>query len=518
MGSVAFLLSRKMLNRIKEAFHKPAELILIVLFVFLMGFTVFAGNIEGSTAALRDINELYAIILALYTLIFILTSKSGFVNGASMFSMADVNLIFTGPKKQSSVLFYGLLSQLGRSLLLGFFILYQYTWLHDSYGIGFGVLVIILVGYGVTVFLSQMLAMLIYSVISGSDRKNNILKTVYWLVIGAFFAYLISKAYLAGGDLLENIVETANSAVMKFFPVAGFVQMGVVGAVSKNYLSLFISLACFALFCVLYFVLISVINADYYEDVLKATEVSFSAITARKEGKAVEAAPRNVKVGKTGFKKGEGASAIAQKHKIENRRSKFFILDTMGIVMAAITIAVGYFSKNAIIALAFDVYIMIFTVSTGRWAKELSLPYIYLIPEPPFRKLLHTLREQFPSLILQSAIIFGVLCCFIEMTIPEAVTFALAKVSFGFLFIGVNLLVSRLLGNSGNKTFIIFVYFFIAFVFAIPGIVSAFIAYSMFFTGIWLAVAIMSLINIVVSLVLVFLCRNILEYAQYNNR
>ncbi len=518
MGSVAYLLSRKIINRIKEAFHRPAELILIILFVFLMGFTVFAGNAEEPVTALRDINELYAIILALYTLIFILTSKSGFVNGASMFSMADVNLIFTGPKKQSGVLFYGLLSQLGRSLILGFFILYQYSWLHDSYGISFGTLIIILVGYGITVFLSQMFAMLIYCVTSGSDRKNKIFKSVYLLVIGAFFAYLFIKVCLGGGSLLKNTVTLANSAVMNFFPISGFVRMGVVGAIGKKYVSLIISLACFAAFCVIYFILISVINADYYEDVLKATEISFSAITARKEGKAVEAAPRNVKVGKTGFTKGEGASAIAQKHKIENRRAKFFILDTMGVIMAVITIAIGFFSKSAVFALLFDVYMMIFTVSAGRWAKELSLPYIYLIPEPPFKKLLYALREQFPSLVMQSVIIFGVLFCLIEMTIPEAVSFALAKVSFGFMFIGVNLLISRLLGNSESKAFIVFVYFIFAFIFAIPGLAAAFAAYSMFFTGIWLAVVIMSVINIVVSMVLVFLCRNILECAQYNNR
>ncbi|MGN1214496.1 MAG: putative ABC exporter domain-containing protein, partial [Bacteroidaceae bacterium] len=81
-----------------------------------------------------------------------------------------------------------------------------------------------------------------------------------------------------------------------------------------------------------------VINADYYEDVLKATEVSFSAITARKEGKVAENAPRKVKVGKIGLPGGEGASAIAAKHKIENRRSRVFLLDMTSVIMALVTI------------------------------------------------------------------------------------------------------------------------------------------------------------------------------------
>ena len=517
MGSLAYLLSRKAVNRIKEAFHKPVELIIIVVFVFLIGFTVFAGN-QGPVQGGRSIEEFYAIILAIYTLIFVLTAKGGFVNGASMFSMADVNLIFTSPRKQNGVLFYGLLNQLGRSLLLGVFILYQYSWVHDCYGVGFSVLLMVLVGYGITVFLSQMLSMLIYSLTSGDDKKNKIGKAVFWLVVGAFFAYLIAKAYLGEDDLLSNVVKAANSAVMKFFPITGFVQMGVVGAIAKNYTYLAIGIACFAAFCVLYFASVSIINADYYEDVLKATEVSFSAITARKEGKALETAPRNVKVGKTGFEKGEGASAIAYKHKIENRRSKFLVIDALGLIMALITIAVGYFSGDAIIALACNAYIMIFTVTAGRWAKELSLPYIYLIPEPPFKKLLHTLREQFPSLVAESVIIFTALYFLIYMSIAEAVTFAIARVSLGFMFIGVNLLISRILGNSGNKAFIIFIYFILAFLFAAPGIICAVLLYNILYLQLWICVLAMSIVNTMVSLLLVYFCRNILECSEYNNK
>ncbi|MGN0468749.1 MAG: putative ABC exporter domain-containing protein [Acutalibacteraceae bacterium] len=519
MSSTLYLISRKIKNRIKEAFHRPSELILIVVFLALIVFTVFTGNMsENVIYPKRSMDEFYAIVLALYAVVFVLTAKSGFVNGASMFSMADVNLIFTSPKKQTRVLTYGLLSQLGRSLLLGFFILYQYTWAHDSYGISYLDLLIVLVGYGVTVFLSQMLAMLIYSLTSGDDKRNNILKAVFYLVVAAFIVYVAVSAYNSNDGFLAGAVSAASSKFMKFFPVAGFVQLGVVGAVSKNFSFLLISVVCVAAFCALYFLLISLINADYYEDVLKATEVSFSAITARKEGKNVETAPRNVKIGKTGFKKGEGASAIAHKHKIENRRSKFFVLDITAIIMAVVTVAVGWFSHELIAAVVCNVYTLIFTIGTGRWAKELHLPYVYLIPEPPFKKLLYMLKEQFPAFLAEGIITFVPFYFIFSLSVPETASLVAVRVSFSFMFIGINLLLSRIFGSSDNKTLVVFLYFLLAMVFSVPGIVGYIVMSNFFMLGMAVSYLTMTILNTVVAFVLIFVCRNILACAEYNNK
>ena len=117
MSSLSYLVSRKIKNRLRVAIHRPSEIIVFLLFASLIVFTVFAGNTSDTTSP-RNINELYAIVLALYSLIFVLTAKNGFVNGASMFSMADVNFLFTSPRKPEGVLTYGLFSQMGRSLTL----------------------------------------------------------------------------------------------------------------------------------------------------------------------------------------------------------------------------------------------------------------------------------------------------------------------------------------------------------------------------------------------------------------
>lgn len=517
MNGTVFLLTRKLKNRIKVALCRPSEIAAGVLFAFLIVLTFVSSDTAESYYELRSVNELYAIVFALYAFLFIMTAKNGFVNGASMFSMADVNFLFTSPRKPKRVLSFGLLNQLGRSLMLGVFILYQYSWAHDLYGVNYSFLIAVLVGYAMTVFLSQMLAMLIYSLTSKSDKMNSVLKAVFYAVIAAFAFYAVFTAFKSE-DLVSGAVAAANSSVMKFFPVAGFVQMGVVSFANKEYTLLLISVICFVCFCALYYIAVSLINADYYEDVLKATEVSFSAVTARKEGKASENAPKNIKVGKTGITKGEGANTIYEKHKVENRRGRILLLDTVSVIMIVITLGFAFVTKSAIGTFAFNIYITIFTVGTGRWAKELLLPYVYLIPEPPFKKLINMLKEQVPSIIAESVLTFVPLCFLIGCPVGDAVGFSLAKCSFAFLFVAVNLIFQRFFGNGGNKALLVMLFLLAVTVFSLPFIITFVFLFTCLFLPSLISLAAASVINIAISLIILFCCRNVLECAEYNNK
>lgn len=518
MKSFFYLASRKAKNRILEITKRPSELIMLLIFSALVGVSVFGGAESHSAVVFhRDINELYAIVLALYAFVFVMTAKNGFINGASMFSMADVNLIFTSPRKPKSVLTYGLLGQMGRSLFLGVFILYQYSWAHDSYGVGYDFLLAVLIGYGAVVFLSQMLAMLIYCVTSNSDKLCSLVKAVFYTLIGAFVVYVAFSAY-NGEDYLSGAVSAADSVVLKFFPVAGFVQLGVVGFAEGKLFLLAISVSCFLLFCGGYYLLITLLNPDFYEDVLKATEVSFSAITARKEGKAIENSPRNTKIGKTGIKKGQGASTIYFKHKVENRRGKIFFLDTVSLVTAIITIGFSFFTKMSFAGFVFNIYMSVFTVGSGRWAKELILPYIYLIPEPPFKKLINALKEQIPSLIVESIITFVPLYFLGLSSVEEILGYVISKISFSFLFIAINLMFHRFFGGRKNKTLTVMLYMFAATLFSVPFACVFAVFNAVFYFSFFVSLLSASAINIIISLILIYICRNILQYAQYNNK
>ena len=521
MSTFVYLISRKAKNRVREIFHRPSELIVLLVVVAFAVFVVWTGNMSRDSESLRDFGELEAILLAIYSVVFVLIAKNGFVNGAAMFSMADVNLLFNAPFRPKTMLFYGLFSQMGHALSLGVVLIYQYSWLRSAYDVTLVKLLVIMVGYAMTVFLAQMVAMLIYSLTSGSDAKCRIAKAVFYGVFLVFLVIFGLNVMQGEGEMLPRVVAAANQPLMHFLPVAGFLRFGVAGAITGNWIHACIAVACFAALIVAFYILVSLLRMDYYEDVLKAAEVSFSAITARKEGKAQELAPRNVKIGKTGLSRGVGASVIAEKHKIENRRSRFLVFDLMSVIFAAATVVFAVIIKDGVGAFAFSVYMMVMSVGAGRWAKELTMPYVYLIPEPPFKKLLYTIKEQLPALAAQSVLNFVLLPFLIDCDWLTCIAMMTARFSFGLLFIGVNLLLSRLLGGNGNnKAIIVMVYFLFCLLASIPSIAAGVALYYVYlgFASIAFSFFAIFVVNILLALLLLFLCRNILETSQNNNK
>ena len=521
MSALVYLVSRKLKNRVKEILHRPTELIVLLVVLAFAVFVIWTGNMSRESEALRDFGELEAILLGVYTVVFVLIAKNGFVNGAAMFSMPDVNLLFDAPFQPKTMLSYGLFSQMGHALSLGIVLVYQYSWLRSAYDVTLLKLLVIVIGYAMTVFLAQMVAMLIYSLTSGSDKKCRIAKGIFYGLLLIFVAFFAKDVLTTEGEMLPRVVAAANKPLMHFLPVAGFLRFGVAGALSQHWSAAFIALGCFVVCVAVYYVLVSLLRIDFYEDVLKAAEVSFSAITARKEGKAQELAPRNVKVGKTGITHGEGAAVIGVKHSIENRRSRFLLFDLMSLIFAAATIIFALIIKDAVGAFAFSVYMMVMSVGSGRWAKELTLPYVYLIPEPPFKKLLYTIKEQLPALAAQSVLNFVLLPFLIDCDWLTCIAMMTARFSFGLLFIGVNLLLSRLLGGNGNnKAIIVMVYFLFCLLASIPAIAAGVAVHFIYlgFASIAYSFFAVFAVNILLALLLLFLCRNILETSQNNNR
>ena len=519
MKALLFLTLKKLKNRVRELVHHPGRLILILLGLALVVFVFWTGRFaQDPQNGIRSPKEFEAIVFLLYAAVFVLTAKGGFVNGASMFSMADVNLLFCGPMKAKTLLFYGLFSQMGRSVLMGLFLLYQYSWMHNVYAVQPKDLLIVVLGYAMTLFLSQMLAMLIYSFTAGDDRRCRITKIVFYGILLAFVAAGAYQVFTGEGLLLEKAVALVDTTWIHFFPVAGFLQLGVISVLQEKWFYALLMLATFFLCVGIYLIAVSFLNDDFYEDVLKATEVSFSAITARKEGKVQEAAPRNVKVGKTGIGKGFGASAFFFKHKLENRRSRFFLLDLGSLVFALVTIGYALILKQLEGAFIMSAYLMMINIGTGRWTKELLLPYAYLVPEPPFKKLIFLLLEQLPALVVQSLVTFVPFYFIFHLTVGETAALCMARIGFGWLFIGVNLIMQRLFGTGGNRSLLVIIYFVFGMLASIPAAAAGVLLQTLWMQPMAISYFAVTAVNLLLGTILVFCARNVLVNAQLNNR
>lgn len=541
---LVYLTVVKLKNQLKEAVKHPAKLIYVVFLAAMLLLTVIGGR--DAEMELRPLYELTAIMVLFYSLMFLMTFINGLNGGAGnypMFTLSDVSMLFPSPLKPNKVLFYGLTRQLGLSLLLGFFLLFQYSWLHSLYGLEYVHLILIVLGYGLCLFLGQVCAMAAYTRTSGNENAQRIVRyVVYGVTIGfvAWMLYTCAPQITVGANsdemfsfalygALESGAEFL-STIGIFFPISGWAA-GVIGGIfTGNYASVGIcALLMIATFAIALLLVVKNKN-NYYEDVLQTAEVAQSAITAKKEGQPAEVTPKKVRVGKTGLGKGSGSSALFYKHLLENRRSGVFIFSKMTVIFMLTTIgcAVMYsfmFNEDGDNTAAFvavftmSTYMQMFSESMGRFSWEISKPYIYLIPEPPFKKLLWATAETLLADCVEAVCLFVPVGVIIGLGPLDTVLCIVARISFSLLFTSGNMMVERVFGTVRSKGLILFFYIISLMILAAPGVVLGVVLLSAELlpgaAGMLLG---MTAVNVPVALLVMFLCRNVLQYAELNGK
>lgn len=519
-GALFYLLAARFKNQLKSLVKSPGKMAYIAGIAAILLLTAFtAGQGDGSV---RDIRELTAGVFVLYAFVFVLIAKNGFSGGASMFRMPDVNFIFPAPIGPQRVLFYGLFQQLGTSLLIGVFLLFQFAWLHSVYGVEYGAVVALLVGYGITVFCAQLTAMAIYSFTNANRRRQTRVKTVFYGLIVVYVAVLFF--YLLGDrtQILGRLVEALNGTAFRLFPIAGWTANIVNGAIVKEISWPLIGTAL----CVAYItgVAFAIIKAkpDYYEDVLSSTEKTEETMEAKRQGRISEVAIRKVKKGKTGIGKGAGASTFYYKHLLENKRSGVFLLSPQMMIFALLIIVLSFFMKDGGLTAVFifATYMLLFSVAFGRFSKELLKPYVYLVPEPPFKKLIACIREGFAGYAVEAVIVFIPIGFILGLTPLETLLCIVARISYAFLFVAANIVVGRVFGTLTSKMITLLAYFMAVVVLSLPGIIAASAAlqaHALVLSANVTMLLSITVVNIPVALLALYLCRNMLEYTEMNN-
>lgn len=522
MRALLYLYGLRLKNQFKTFLRSPGKLILTAIFVGLFVLVLWSGG-HATPDMSRDPRELSAIVFALYAWLFLLTVSGGLEKGTTFFRMSDVNLLFPAPVAPTKVLMYGLGQQLSTSLMVGFFIVYQYSWLHGVYGVNVGGLLILLLGYALTLFFAQLTAMAAYSLTSvdapGQEgRKRHRARIALYAGVGLFLIQPIAMLLSREGPFLDALAGAALSPSLQWFPVAGWLRMFVTGLLAGR-MEAFGWLALTVAFGgVMLWLLVSG-RADFYEDVLQASERADIARVRAKEGKTYN--DGKVKVGATGMEAGMGASTLYFKQRLESRRERILLMDKNSWIFLLVSLGFGFIMREEglLPAFLFATYMQVFGTMTGRWVRELLLPYIYLIPETPFRKLWYCLRQGFEKLLLESALLWIPLGLLLRLSPVAIALCVLARFSFGLLFTVANLLVERLWGSVLIKWLILTLYFLCVMVLLAPGVATGIVLTSM--GWIFLSVEgtfLLSMIvwNLALGMLVLYACRNVLERAELN--
>jgi hypothetical protein len=295
--------------------------------------------------------------------------------------------------------------------MAGLFILFQGNSLSSAFGVGFGAVFIILLGFILAVSMLQIASLFIYTLTNGNPARKRTTR----LICTALFAPLIcyaAVALISAGDLNAALEGVLRSPVFAWTPVAGWASEGIVALISGD---VSYALIFFGLIALLGAVLIGYIaldDPDYYEDVLVATETAFEKKRAMAEGQVNTASPsaKPVKVAKTGVA-GFGASTLLHKHLRESfRANRFGLWGLPSLLMVAGAALFALFLRGEdgalVVLMQSLMWAQVFLIGTGRGLKELYSHYLYLIPESSFSKVVWSNLETVLKTSVESLAIF----------------------------------------------------------------------------------------------------------------
>ncbi|GHV27721.1 ABC transporter permease [Clostridia bacterium] len=525
MKTLLYLLRLRMTNMFKTFLKTPGKLILTGFFTVLFVVVLWFGSMQRQEMAEpRDSQELFVIVRMLYLAIFLLFALMGLKKGATFFQMADINLLFTAPISPFSILVYGLIMQLGTSLMVGFFIIFQYSWLHGVYATTVPQLLVIMLGYGLTVFQAQLAAMLLYIVGSKSDRARRIV-TVSLIGIGAILfiqpAFILIRAAITGGEIIPSLIAATQTISLRFFPFAGWSAQFAQSMYENASIKSVGWLLCIIAVSAATTLLMKYIQADYYEDVLSVTEQAKLTKDMAKEGKLAKEGSNKIKA--VGSLNGTGAMTIFRKQRLEERRARKLLLDGIAwieIITCVVFSAFMRFEGSWVGALSMVAYMQLLLSTQSRWVRELSRHYVYLIPETPFKKLFWCLSSSLVRQCVMSVIIWIPIALIQGLSPALTILLILLRIVTGILFMSGNLLVANTWSNIVPKWLEMTLLFIIEFALLLPGIAAAIV---LFYTGFRIAgspditsVLAVLIITAPIALGILFANRNILNQAETN--
>lgn len=528
MNAINYLCLTTVKNHIKDLRHKPSKLILYILCTALIGFMIWSGTQTSfETTKGRPVEELGAIILGFLGFIFITIIFSGLDAGSSFFGMNDVNLLFVSPISSKLILFYGVIRQATLSIIASIFILFQYAFLKGTYGVTFIELMAIFAGYLFLLVCSQFISMLIYMFTNSDINRKRNFKIGLYILLGVIA--LIAIFRLARGESASTVfVDIGNSTALEYVPFLGWIKAVLYNLIIGNTLraSLF-SCITLAGFIGMIFIIFKY-NVDYFEDVLQITERTAALRTAAKEGKIADnSSITSKKLKSFGFAKGHGASTIFYKHKLESKRSGFgpFNNGTLMSLVFAIIMSLVFAKElpkpyQPIALLGMLTYLQMFTIASDRWVKELTFPFIYLIPASPFKKLLYCLSYDLGRAFWEAILLFIVIGVLTHASPITIVFCILARISFELLFMSGNVLSSRIFGTILSKGLLFFLYFLLMILLAAPGIIGSMLTMTTICGSLSLPIgfslSVCILWNIITSSVILLCCKNILSEVEFN--
>lgn len=515
MQAIMYLIKRAYINKIKRAFKSIPSAILTVLGV--VGFLfVFISSFKMKKAPFQSASS-ETIIAAVVLLIGVLLYNSFLSRDTGILTMADANFLFTGPFEKRQVLLYLLVSVAPASLMIGFFMCFYLPFLMGpalSFPKYIITLVIISLFLGV-VFLSYYYIYIVDSEHTGFRKKS---KTVFWAFIGVLAVIFAVMLFNNNFELRITVQKYFGSSWYNWVPLFGWTKWAISSLLGGNMLTGFIPPVCLLLASnALLGILLYNVKADFYEKTLEDS-VSLQKIMddIKTSGKADSLAFSKVKKRAVSVKFRAGASAIYSKQMLESRK--------MGVLSNYRELLIGLFYVGFGLIFGFNFNFVFTMVSFGAlsmslndsWHRDFKKPYVFLIPESSFNKVIYSVLPGLVKTIINGSISITVAAIAYKLSPSAWSSYILVFLSFALLFVFAEVFTYRIIGSSSNAMVVTMLRMLFVIATCVPAFIILIII-SVLSNGVpnltQIAICMLA-VNMVFSVLLAYLSKGIFEQSE----
>lgn len=410
MKALIYLTGRSFVNNMKRALRKPSTLLALIFGIVYGIFILFSLATLAVTIHIDSVNGLLAI-LSVWS---IYGSMTGFMTYSSrkgiIFRPGHSHFVFTAPLNPKLVLISSAWMNYVASVIIWLII-----------GIAsvtvFGIpvlraLLIVLTGCVLDLVFEISVMVLLYTNdrISGKQMKVTGIAIKIFLIL---FTLGIVLYFRMNGLSTASAWSLLELPALQMIPVVGW-QIAVYRLILTG--PTMLNTACSILYLLtVFFTVIAAVrmqcDGGYYEDAAKFADDYAELKKRQKNGEMVF----GLKERKRSFRKvhekmtGKGARAIFHRQILEYRKEKFFFFDKATLLSIFLAFIFSYgLSKSAgesgmgeLFLLGVVAYVsFVMSGYIGKWENELRNPYLFLVPDTPFRKMWYaTLTEHIKAFI-----------------------------------------------------------------------------------------------------------------------
>jgi hypothetical protein len=517
MNAVIYVLVRQYANRIKGIFSKPLPAILTIfaLFCFLSVpvvsfFKPYKGIVgeEGREIVIACVQLFIGITYIISAL-----SQQG-----ALFTYSEANLLFSAPITKRTILKYSALQSGPASVLTAIFMCFYLPMILGGAMTALKLLATLIV-MSLMIFCIFIIYYYIYIQDISKPGLKKRLKKAAWIVFAVTAAIFAAVWLIKGWNIKAAAVSFFTSPWYNAIPIFGWAKWSIAALLDGQYLTGF--LPGLLLLSALSYLLARIYfsqEVDFYEkaqldairvkqlmDNIKSNGYDTSGVSLKKVHKA-----------KVVFK--PGAAAILSRQQLEMTKKGPLIV-MKELITGGLYIAIGL-----AMGLGFDfvfgmaMFSLISGTISDNWNSEFKRPYIYLIPESSFKKLICAVTPGFIKTLVSSLIIIGIAGILYRIGIFQAVFYLMMTAAFTMLFIAAGVFTYRILGRMTNTIALVFLRMLFIMLSVIPSAILIIILYIA--TGaVNLPVIATSLtvVNILTSMFLFFLSRKLFEQSELMN-